>query len=323
MGTDSRKLQTTKDFNAMWVLLLFGLSLTIVGALPQGISPEDFAPQNPDLIEPQYQERQSGNYNLTDIESIENAFGIKPDENGMYTLDDTMFTAEELLWMFGTADTERNAHPNPMARWPGSGNTKGVMPVIYDSTVSQSLKTNLLTQINRFNQQMVGCLSIVDRTSQSDYVKIQAKNEGCYSSRIGRGGGMQRINIQNPGCTSSGTIVHEFIHALGFWHEQARKDRDNYIHINWNNIEQGRQSQFYKVNGATMYGSYDGKSVMHYPRWAFSRNGQWTIVARNGVGFSTYDLGQNVWMTSQDKARLRAMYGCGTTSSVCKYPHWK
>ena len=48
----------------------------------------------------------------------------------MYTLDDTMFTAEELLWMFGTVDTERNAHPNPMARWPGSGNSEYIFSCI-------------------------------------------------------------------------------------------------------------------------------------------------------------------------------------------------
>ena len=54
--------------------------------------------------------------------------------------------------------------------------------------------------------------------------------------RIGRGGGKQIINLQDPGCTDSGTIIHEFIHGWGFWHEHARPDRDNYVQILWENI---------------------------------------------------------------------------------------
>ena len=51
--------------------------------------------------------------------------GIKPDENGMYTIGDAMFTAEELVWLYGTGDDiERNGHPSSMARWPSSGGSK-------------------------------------------------------------------------------------------------------------------------------------------------------------------------------------------------------
>ena len=70
--------------------------------------------------------------------------------------------------------------------------------------------------------------------SDGDYVEIQSHDEntdpngggGCYSSDLGRAGdGKQIINLERPGCWRNGTIIHELIHAWGFWHEQTRPDR--------------------------------------------------------------------------------------------------
>ena len=57
------------------------------------------------------------------------------------------------------------------------------------------------------------------------------------------GTGSQDVSVQKDGCMYKGTIVHEYLHVLGFQHEQARPDRDNYLKVYYQNIEDG---EFFK-----------------------------------------------------------------------------
>ena len=98
---------------------------------------------------------------------------------------------------------------------------------------------------------------------------------------IGRTGGRQEINLQAVGCSTQKTIVHEILHALGFYHMQSATDRDNYVKVHYENIEAGNEHNFdkYGPDSLTSFGlEYDIKSILHYSAYAFSKNGRPTIV---------------------------------------------
>ncbi len=50
--------------------------------------------------------------------------------------------------------------------------------------------------------------------------------------------GKQNLSI-GENCDRLGIVEHEFLHALGFWHEQSRSDRDDYVTIMWDQIQEG------------------------------------------------------------------------------------
>lgn len=64
---------------------------------------------------------------------------------------------------------------------------------------------------------------------------------------------MQTLSL-GSGCVYAGIVMHELMHAAGFWHEQSRYDRDSYVIINWQNIMYGLAYNFDKVK----FGSREG-----------------------------------------------------------------
>jgi len=170
------------------------------------------------------------------------------------------------------------------------------------------------------------CIRFVPRrSSDRSYVEFM-HGGGCYSM-IGRVGGKQQISLGN-GCGTKGVAIHEMMHALGFFHEQSRRDRDSYITINWSNIPGRVRYNFEKYRhgqAQTLGQPYDKKSVMHYGNYAFSTNGRKTIVSKSNPNEL---LGQRRGLSDIDIRQLKTMYKCGgvkpistqrpTTTGDCK-----
>ncbi|XP_026475149.1 zinc metalloproteinase nas-13-like [Ctenocephalides felis] len=135
---------------------------------------------------------------------------------------------------------------------------------------------------------------------------IRSSRPGCWSS-VGRQSGGQVVNLQVPGCNHRGIIIHEFLHALGFFHQQSAADRDNHVKIHWENIQEGRENNFEKYNDTvvTSYEQvYDYTSIMHYSSKAFSKNGEVTIEPLEAEA----KIGQRDHLSDADIAKLNAMY---------------
>lgn len=107
------------------------------------------------------------------------------------------------------------------------------------------------------------------------------------------------------------------MHAIGFWHEQSRNDRDSHVKINTHNIQRGMEYNFlkyslYKIDH--LKAAYDTCSVMHYGAYAFSRNRQPTISKTSSR--DKCELGQRNGFSKIDLEKINRLYECEGTGNT-------
>jgi hypothetical protein len=134
---------------------------------------------------------------------------------------------------------------------------------------------------------------------EKDYLLFKTDTGKTCASYVGRQGGAQSIILAKRCNTMN--IVHELGHAIGLWHEQSRLDRDAYVKIIWDNIDEQYQYNFNQhITDGKDVGEYDYLSIMHYSAYAFSKNHQKTIVPLMGE----YDIGQRKFLSPKDIATV-------------------
>ncbi|XP_073249503.1 meprin A subunit beta-like isoform X3 [Porites lutea] len=173
-----------------------------------------------------------------------------------------------------------------------------------------SHKKNILAAIDEFHKHT--CIRFKERKNEKYWIKF-SKGKGCWSyiGRLYWRRGAQELSLGRR-CNKKGIIMHELMHAVGFWHEQSRPDRDQYVEILWENIEKGMEGQFnkYKHSKVDSIGfDYDYSSLMHYGKVTFSRNGKPTIRALNNPYMS---LGRGGGFSELDIKKMNALYDCKT-----------
>ena len=131
-------------------------------------------------------------------------------------------------------------------------------------------------------------------------------------SYVGRTSNEQRVSI-GPSCFSFSSALHELGHAIGFYHEHQRPDRDEYIDIIEDNLIPGRKilSQFSKISPdeVNLLGvGYDYNSIMHYKKNSFGLSNLDTIVALD----PSIPVGEAHELSSMDILRANLFCGCSS-----------
>ncbi len=182
--------------------------------------------------------------------------------------------------------------------WPD-----GVVPVFIDPALPNPARVHdAMTHWHMRTR-----IRFVTRSTEAAYVHIRPTADNVCNANIGRGGGLQFVNL-GPNCPT-GTVIHELGHTVGLWHEQSRADRDANVIVQWGNIQPGMEFNFQTYLeqgfGGQDVGPYDIGSIMHYDAWAFSRNGAPTLTRRDGSTFNANRAGLSGW----DEAGISALYG--------------
>ncbi|WP_298777444.1 M12 family metallopeptidase [uncultured Polaribacter sp.] len=208
-------------------------------------------------------------------------------DNGDYRLGDIVYpkgylTEEPTEWP--TLDLE--TPPSVSSEKSASSNSAGLWA---NNTVVYQLNNNLNRDyINLIDSAMRSWSSKTNikfkrRTDESTYVHIyyDSKQNGTAFATLGAArGGVVAIG---SGADLT-LLIHELGHTFGLVHEQTRSDRDDYIDIYWQYINNEHRHNFYKSNNVrSLTSRFDYNSIMLYQSHFFSNTpGKYTILDKKG-----------------------------------------
>ncbi len=244
---------------------------------------------------------------------------VRLEEDGTYSLagSDARLFEEQL------SDTVENfgENPNPEESMSALSLGGGVRKwtnstIVYTiSGLSGSVRSELQKSFDEWSSKTN--VRFKERTNESDYITISSSGSNSNSGVATLGMNGSRGFIRLGTRATAVVIIHEIGHTLGYIHEQNRSDRDSYVRINFDNIQDNAVDQFFKSNSASLVTSQlDINSTMMYGSFTFSKNGRPTITDLNGNLLPQ----RQARISSLDIAGTNAIYpseGDGTDTDAC------
>lgn len=124
---------------------------------------------------------------------------------------------------------------------------KFVIPYFFQTGYTEDLKEDISRALKDLGDNTCIDFRAVSQTSKGKFINLTSviinpisdfehkikiiAGSGCYSYVGFQGIREQTISLREVGCLSRGTVQHEFMHALGFYHEQARPDAKEHVKI--------------------------------------------------------------------------------------------
>nr|XP_002156428.3 unnamed protein product [Hydra vulgaris] len=146
------------------------------------------------------------------------------------------------------------------------------------------------------------CIRFVKHTNEKYFLEF-FRNTHCWGN-VGMTS-YTKISV-GDGCEYQHVNTHEIGHVVGFYHEQNRVDRDQWIKIHWENIAQFKDAFDIVKETSSLGVDYDYASIMHYPWNAFSSNGKDTITPIKPLNGKT----PYIELSKDDIEQVSRMYNC-------------
>ncbi|KAK0131661.1 Meprin A subunit alpha [Merluccius polli] len=204
-------------------------------------------------------------------------------------------------------DPRRNAILDKNMRW--------TFPIPYILTDSLDLNAKGVIEQAMEAYRLKSCVDFKPYEGETSYLSF-TKLSGCWSF-VGDLKEGQNVSI-GARCDTRAIVEHELLHALGFYHEQSRSDRDDYVHIWWDQILEGKEHNFKKYEDdfiTDLNTPYDYESIMHYRPLSFNKNASVPTITTAIPSFNDV-IGQRLDFSALDLIRLNRMYDCAQSLTL-------
>ena len=227
---------------------------------------------------------------------------VKVDEDMIVAYGDLIVGSTDDLEDYQSGDKILNIPPPDL--WPN-----GNIPYEIDQDLDDPIQVEIIRRVTKDLNELAGLNFHQRKASEEHYVLFKRGGQHCYAN-VGFRLGVTQVSL-SPRCAEK-EIYHELFHVLGFFHEQNRPDRDDYIEVLWENIDEENWAQFEKFSTQSYPDSFQDlnslpfefNSIMLYDSRAFSNTTDYSMVRIDGTDFSIpFDR-----PTPTDVDRLKKLY---------------